>query len=85
MAFIVPLTVGEQLLVKDPHIADLFPKWMWQPKRWVAVVLLLTVATNQRALTANLGVIAAAVMMAMSVRGAFPNVIGRSRHETAAI
>jgi hypothetical protein len=61
MAFIVPLMVGEQLLVKDPHIAGLFPKWMRQPKRWVAVALFLTVATNQGALTANPGVIVVVV------------------------
>ncbi len=109
MAFIVPLVVGEQLLVKDPRIAGLFPEWMRQPKRWVAVVLLLTVATNQEALTANPGaiavvvpgtalvlafavvtiwggaLIAVAVMMAMSVHGAFPNVLRRFRHETAVV
>ncbi|NOX24225.1 MAG: hypothetical protein GXP36_14200 [Actinobacteria bacterium] len=61
MAFIAPLVVGEQLLVKDPHIAGLFPKWLRQPKRWVAVVLFVTVATNQGALTANPGVLAIVV------------------------
>lgn len=61
MAFIVPLMVGEQLLVKDPHISGLFPKWMRHPKRWVVIALFITVATNQGALTANPGVIAVVV------------------------
>jgi hypothetical protein len=57
MSFILPLMVGEQLLVEKPHIAGLFPRWLHSPKRWVAVGLLLTVAVNQGAFTANPGVL----------------------------
>lgn len=53
MSFILPLLVGEQLLVEEPHIAGLLPTWLRSPKRWVIIGLVLTLAVNQGAFTAN--------------------------------
>ncbi len=52
MAFIFPLAISEGLMVRQPHIAGLFPIWFRSPKRLTLVVLVVFSAISAGAFTA---------------------------------